>query len=392
MGTGLSHRNPPALTGGEVNGDEVVYHRDIKFSAESFEAELADWVGRYMTRSRVAVLMRDADGLKEVIDYLKHAPPSMNLDATQRIYAHLFFGRTADGGWWVRGLGFSLKDSQTRINATHRAKMRERIEEAAINRAASKPIPEWKLYFVPPRGCGDFAADVKAGTPIVANLIASAHKKAKELEPMLKNPIGPNLDSGADVGKESAKAFLGAILPGWIPSAVIGAENEGENVGGGAPAIKYAADAFDMALGILTEGDPLSGFGSIILGSFIEIGIANDAARVARIRGRLYLFYIAGVLSKLINRPRQKSKSKAEQTMFDLGVADAGALTPCGRYQVQLALLHYAATHNVANSWSFQTYMDKGWVFPTHYQLYWSPEMLARSLGWQLAKLQYLIK
>jgi hypothetical protein len=396
MGTsGLSHRHPPVLAGGKVDGDEVIYHRDLRFETRSlFEAELYEWMCRYMTKSRVAALLQEASGLDEVVKYLQSAPVTMDLSGKRTIYAHLIWGRRANGDWWVRGLGFSIRDSVANINSAKKNQYRERLEQQAEERALKRGPAEWELWFAPPQGCGDFLADVKKGQGLVANLISNAHKKAKALEPMLKNPIGPDMDSDGSIALETGKAIIGAIVPGskfdkpW--TVIDGGHKVVENIKEQS-GWKLAGDTMDVGLGLAT-GNPLTGLGSVILGSFLEIGIANDAGRVAKARARLYAFYVSGLFSKLIGQRREKPATKAEQEMLKLGAADGAALTPCGKYQVQLAILHYAGTHNITNQWSFQNHFDQGWVYPTDYQRNWSPSMLARSLVWQFGKLKYLIK
>src|SRR5688572_6330688 len=149
--SGISHRSPPVVSGGRVAADdEVIYQREMKVTRrDAFLAEIEDWMGRYMTKSRVSDLVNEASGLEEVIEFLKHAPTPMNPDGKRTIYAHVFWGRTSRGDWWVRGLGFSTKASSESIETAKRRALRDRLEQKASARSEALPVPEWKVWFNP---------------------------------------------------------------------------------------------------------------------------------------------------------------------------------------------------------------------------------------------------
>ncbi len=106
---------PPIIAGGKLENGEVVYEESLTFkSAMDFEASLAVWVGRYVSRASVAVLMHSADGLREIVSYLQNAPTTMSGKRTIKL--HLIWDKLSNGQWYVEGIGFSLRDDMRNIH------------------------------------------------------------------------------------------------------------------------------------------------------------------------------------------------------------------------------------------------------------------------------------
>jgi hypothetical protein len=395
---------PPILAGGKLENGEVVYEESLDFrSAIDFEASLATWVGRYVSHSSVAVLMRDADGLREIISYLQNAPTTMSGKRTIKL--HLIWDRLSTGQWYVEGIGFSLRDGMRNIHQANTAQLRQRLLDKA-EQEAMRNVPDWKVYFNIDQVGDNYLNDAAEGQRMIDTLFPIAHKAAKGLVPMLKNPIGPDFDDDKSIAEEVLKAAAGT-LEGPIGDAFKAgdaADKVKSNIESGS-GWKAAGDITDLGLPLLfAEAGPVGGMGSSIIGSFIEIGIASDAARVAKARGRLYLFFVSGYLSNIfqptITLPIRPAKGKPgsltlyymDKQMFELGAKQSVAYSPRKKFLAQLALLHFVATHNTENEWNFQNRMQKGWQFPTHYTAFWNRELMARAFTWQFFKGKYRYK
>jgi hypothetical protein len=396
--------SPPILAGGRLENGDVVYEQDFTFGgAAAFEASLAAWLGRYVAHASIAILMRDADGLRQIISYLENAPPTMSGKRTIKMY--LIWDRLSNKQWYVEAIGFSLRDGIRNIYQANTAALRQRLIEKAQEDALRHP-PDWKAYFDISQVSDNYLDDAAEGQRMIDGLFPIAHAAAKALVPMLQNPIGPNFDDDASILTELGKAIAG-VLPGPIGDAVkIGdaADKVKQNAQSGS-GLKAAADITDLGLPLLfAEAGPVAGMGSLIIGMFIEIGIANDTGRVAKARGRLYMFFVSGYLSNIfqptIETPKRPPKGKPGQLelyymdkqMFDMGARQSATYSPRNKFLAQLALMHFVATHNVSNEWNFQNRMDKGWKFPTHYTAYWNRTLMARAFTWQFFKAKYRYK
>jgi hypothetical protein len=128
---------------------------------------------------------------------------------------------------------------------------------------------------------------------------------------------------------------------------------------------------------------------SLIIGSFIEIAIANQAGPVTRVRSHMYVCYVGGVINELVHETSIKLTRAGDSVMYDLGAKQARRISPEQRYNLQLALMEYALRHPIGE-WNLNPmYSDKP-PFPDAYLRYWSPGMLERALLVQLCKAKYL--
>jgi hypothetical protein len=398
---------PPIVAGGKLENGNVVYEESFAFrSAFDFEASLAAWLARYVSRASVAVLMRDADGLREIINYLQNAPVTMSGKRTIKLY--LIWDRLSNGQWYVEGVGFSLRENERYIHQANIARLRERLLDKAEQDSMNK-VQDWKFYFNIDQVGPNWLKDAEEGQHMIDALFPIAHGAAKGLVPMLENPIGPNFDDDKSIAEEVGKAILGVALPE-------GPAKKAYEFGEKAETVRdiltgefwsVAGAALDKGASLLTvaeESNPVTGMASTILGSFLEIAISNDAGRVARARGRLNLFFVSGYLSNIfkptITLPVRSAKRRPgslalyymDKGMFDLGAKQSVAYSPRNKFLAQLALLHFVATNNIGNQWNFQKGMQKGWQFPTHYTAFWNRELMARSFEWQFFKGKYRYK
>lgn len=404
---------PPVHAGGRFANGEVVYEKSFKHQGRvTLETELAAWLGLYVSRSSVAVLMRDADGLDAV---LHHASNTVTLSGQNKIHMHLMWDKTSKEQWYVEAVGFSITDSLQNISASAALTRRQRILDKIDEDARRRAPPDWKVYFHLDQAGPNWLADAAEGQRLVDRMFLIGHEAAKAMVPMLKNPIGTDFSDGK-VTEEMIKAVAGAFTAGRsqmsgvddIAEKLVGRADLTEKVISNAQerdGFKLAGDAIDIGLPLaFVEAGPVSALGSTILGSFLNIAIASDAARVAKARSRLYLFFASGILSNLFqpvmerpvmpasHKPGTAARYAMEELIFQLGALHTAKFTTRQKYLVQLALLHYAATHNTTEPWHFGNDVDQGWRHPLHYTLYWSRETMLRSFTWQFSRLKYLVK
>jgi hypothetical protein len=349
--------------------------------------------------------MRDADGLQEIINYMQNAPATMSGKRTIKL--HLLWDRLSNGQWYVECIGFSLRDDVRNIHQANTAQLRERLLDKA-EQEAMRNVSDWKLYFHIDQVSDDWKRDAERdGYHMINMLFPIAHKAAKGLVPMLENPIGPNFDDDKSIGDEIAKAVLGAAVErGPVKEAYEFGETAelAEALLKGEPWKAAGVGINKVASWVFEDEGPVTGMASNILGSFLDIAIASDAGRVAKARGRLYLFFVSGYLSNIfqpaITLPIRPAKGRPgslaiyhmDKAMFDLGAKQSVAYSPRQKFLAQLALLHYVATNNIGNRWTFQTGMDKGWHFPEHYRAFWNRELMANCFMWQFGKNEYRYK
>ncbi|MBA3446311.1 MAG: hypothetical protein H0T56_01640 [Pseudaminobacter sp.] len=348
-------------------------------------------------------LMQNADGLKEILSYLEHAPTTMS--GKRKISMHLMWDKLSNGQWYVEGVGFSLRDGVHNIYQANASKLHQRLLDQAEAESQRRGAPDWKFYFNLDQSGANWLDDASEGQRLIDAQFPVAHKAAQGLVPMLKNPIGPDFDDDKEILKEVGKAIAGN-LPGPLGDAFnVGdaADKVSSNAKDGS-GFKAAGDIMDLGLPLLFKGNPMTGLASTILGSFLDIAIASDAGRVAKARGRLYMFFVSGFLSNLFQPPLVQPERPPrgqpgalalyymDKAMFDLGAKQSAEYSLRKKYLAQLALLHFVATHNTEREWSFQDRMDKGWRHPTHYTLYWSRELLTRAFMWQFFKGKYRYK
>lgn len=406
MGMTQPKQSPPVAPGGQVDGFAVVYPCDLPSSIFAkrfdFEFKLREWIARFVSPSRVLPLLSGAMAdIDAIYKHVVNAPTPMALGAdTRRIYAHFLYGLESRGGWWVREVGFSIKDTVENISAAKKALKREQLEDREMERSAKLPPPLWKVYFNANDGSGDFDADREAGYRLVDNILDVGHDRVKLAAPAMKNPVGPDMDSDRSILIETGKAVVGAFVEGTgdIPgekylagfAAGDGAGKVYSNAKSGS-GWQAAGDVADLGLALAGAG-PLAPLGATLVGSLYELIAANDAGRLTRVRTRLYWFYTCGLLKAVVGAHFDLPKATAEREIYNAGMRVGGALDPRSRYRLQVALLHYVATHNTTNSWSFQNSVDHNWVFPIDYQRNWSPETLARAFVWQFGRRKYLLK
>jgi len=399
----VSKQPPPKLGNG-------VYVKDIPYRTEAdFAIELTNWISGFVSRSRAMSLVVQASGYTDILRHIQHAPVTMASAGSRsptiwRVHVEFFWGRTPDQKWWVQGIGLHIKDAANRIAVANKAAERERLEDEYERRnAMSGPSPR-KTWFEVEKYSDDFDGDLRKGRLIVQVLIDKVYEIAKEVAQMPVNPIGPNPNDPLSILTETFKVGTGATIsvlgqlgavarPGFeLASAAADSADKVYGRFTDGDAVKGIVDLVELGLTLANVSGPFAPMVGIILGSFIEIGIANMAGPVTRVRSHMYVCYVGGIMKGLVNSSSFKPTRKGDEVMFKLGEKMVAKIPPSQRYNLQIALMEYAMRHPMGE-WNLNP-MYAGTLppFPEAYLRYWSPVMLERALLVQLCKAKYLYK
>jgi len=399
----VSKQAPPKLGNG-------IYFKDIPYKFEAdFAIELTNWIAGFVSRSRAMNLVVNASGYTEILRHIQHAPVTMKsagskTPAMWRVHVEFFWGRTPDQKWWVSGIGLHIKDSVNQITAANKAAERERLEDEYERRNAMAAPSARKTWFEVEKYSDDFDGDLRKGRLVVQVLIDRIYEVAKEVAQMPVNPIGPNPNDPWSILTETFKAGTGATIsvlgqlgavarPGFeIASTAVDSADKMYGRFTDADAVKGIVDLIELGLTLAKVSGPFAPMVGVILGSFIEIGIANMAGPVTRVRSHMYVCYVSGVMKGLVNTSSFKPTRKGDEVMFKLGEKAVARIPAPQRYNLQIALMEYAMRHPMGE-WNLNP-MYSGTLppFPEAYLRYWSPAMLERSLLVQLCKAKYLYK
>lgn len=415
---------PPKLGNG-------VYHKDLKYRDQAtFIKDLTKWISTFVASHRAANLIMEAAGLDEVIEHIKHAPVSMNLEGrTWRVYVEFFWGRTARQQWWVTGVGFHIQDSLKNIAASQLSRTRERLQEKYEIKQAQAGISGRKAYFEIEKFSSDFDGDLGKGKRAFQVLVDEAFETAKEIAKIPTNPIGPDPNDpwsilmatgGALIGVGTGEA-VGALqragstvarnaatgekmihtlqVLGYEPRTVFEVAQKavelGDKVRGrvadGGNAVAALADLVEIGLSLSAVAGPFAPFASIIIGSFIEILNSNAAVHVSRVRSHMYACYAAGFVDGLIYESTTKLERPGDQVFYKLGLKRASKFGAEPKYNVQIAMMEYVLRQPVGE-WNLNPMFDGPPPFPSAYIRYWSPEMLKKALMLKLCRPKYLYK
>ncbi len=402
----VSQQQPPVLGNG-------VYHKDVPYQNEQqFVLALTDWIGGFVSRHRAMHLVMQAEGFQEVLQYIQHAPPTMALPAKGgprmwRVHVAFFWGRTSDRLWWVTGVGFHIKDTVNNIAAANTAIERERLYDQAERKHILAGIPARKAYFDMEAYSHDFDQDLSNGKKVVEVLIDEAYEIGKGIAKMPTNPIGPDPDDPwsillatcsagvgtaagetisalENLGYEARKVFEVAQKAVELGDKVRGRVNDHDPVAA-------LADLVEIGLSLSKVAGPFAPLASVIIGSFVEIAIANQAGPVTRVRSHMYVCYVSGVMKELVNSSAVKLTRPGDDVFYKLGRKRGGHIIAKRRYDLQLALMEYALRHPLGE-WNLNPMYREKPPFPDAYLRYWSPGMLERSLLVQLCQPKYLYK
>ncbi len=399
----VSKQQPPKLGNG-------VYVKDVSYKSEAdFVVELTNWLAGFVSRARAMNLVVTASGFTEILRHIQHAPATMasagsNKPATWRVHVEFFWGRTPDQKWWVQGIGLHIKDSVNRITTANQSAERERLEDEYERRNAMATPSGRKVWFEIEKYSDDFDGDLVKGRRIVQVLIDRVYEIAKEVAKMPVNPIGPNPDDPLSILVETLKLGvgtsvsmldeLGVVARSGFTIAATAADSADKVYGRftDGDAVKGVVDLIDLGLSLAKVSGPFAPMVGIILGSFVEIGIANMAGPVTRVRSHMYVCYVAGIMKALVGTSAFKPERPGDEVMYKLGLKAVSKIPAPQRYNLQIALMEYGMRHPLG-AWNLNS-MYSGTLppFPDAYLRYWSPAMVERSLLVQLCKAKYLYK
>ncbi|MDI1241320.1 MAG: hypothetical protein PSX80_05305 [bacterium] len=419
----VSRQQPPVLGNG-------VYYKDLKFRDQAtFIRELTDWVGGFVSRHRAANLIMEAGGIDEVIQHMKHAPTSLNLQGkTWRVYVDFYWGRTAKMQWWVSGVSFYIVDTTRNISQAQLSATRERLREKAELRQAMAGIPARKAYFELEKFSSDFDGDLAKGKRAFQVLVDEAYEVGKEIAKMPANPIGPDPNDPKSILWATAGAIIGVgtgeVIGGLQRAGSTVARNAatgevmkhslqalgyeareifdatqkaielGDKVKGRMidnNAVAALADLVEIGLSLSKFAGPFAPFASVIIGSFIDFINANQAGPVSRIRSHMYACYAAGFVDGLISESTTKLDRPGDEVFYKLGQKRATKFQAEPRYNVQVAMMEYVLRQPMGE-WSLNPMFAGSPPFPSAYIRYWSPDMLKRAIILKLCRPKYLYK
>lgn len=407
----VSQRKPPRLGNG-------IYEKEIPYKDErQFVLELTDWVKTFVTSKRAMHLVMQAPSLADILAHIQHAPATMAIPGPEgrlwRVYISFEWGQTSSKQWWVSGVDFAIRDSEASIAvAQHKIKV-EKLKEKAEERAARRGPSTRVLYFEAEKHSKDFGRDVEYGRNRVNDMISEVYGIVKELAKMPTNPIGPDPDDGQAILVETLKGLGGAGTGGTVDALeMLGYEagkvyqiakkaaEAGDKVSGH---VKTAArgedfnkvgalvDLIDIGI-MLKGGSPLTALGGVLLGSMLDIAIANQAGPISKVRCHMYACFVGGFMSEVVNSTSVKPERDGDNVFYDYGKRKGRNLTSDSRYYVQLALMHYGLTHP-RPGWNLNAmFPDSEPVFPADYIRYWSESFVEDTFLMKFCKPDFLYR
>lgn len=142
----------------------------------------------------------------------------------------------------------------------------------------------------------------------------------------------------------------------------------------------------------------VGGLTKMFAGMFTEIGLANYAGIVAKIRARIYSCFVGGFITGITLVGDEPSlKHKRDREYYELGVKRGLKLPGRVSFQYQIALMYYAMTHYTSGLWGGTTPGLHGrqtteWNYPDDWEAKWSPVLLGQSFVTMLGFKHYLIE
>ena len=139
-------------------------------------------------------------------------------------------------------------------------------------------------------------------------------------------------------------------------------------------------------------------FVTVFAGMFTEIGLANYAGVVARIRGRMYSLFVAGFVTGLTLMGEDPPlKRERDKKYYDLGVQRGLKMPPRASFQTQIYLMDYARQNITSGFWAGTPYAFHGtptpnWDYPHDWEAKWSPILLGCALVTKLGFKKFMIE
>jgi hypothetical protein len=343
-----------------------------------------------------------------------------------------------DGTWYLRSVEFvpELSDAQRAIlkdrEDDDKSELRKELEDAANEENRLHPKAQ---AFKAELHMDSWRSDIDDGAGVIQREMDTAHEYAKKAAAIPENFYTPKdmvkdtvmLGVGAAVGaaaKTSAAAReakeLSAKVPERLEQVYEGTEHFTEGVDTGMEAVKgfhevdeakekkgvldqsqygvfHKTKADVVAEGVVSVLSVVPGGGTFVkmfAGMFMDIGNANFAGKVTKIRIRAYSWFVAGCVQGLtgvgIERP---PKEPFDNIFFQLAYNRAVGMHEDAKFQAQIFLLAYSSGHHLlgtTNPGESIEHPDE-WRFPDGFLAHWSPERLGRALATLLRTYDYLV-
>ena len=402
---------------------------NIPSSRNQLEFKLLDWIQEVLTyigqnqRINGALpanfLVSNADGIDLLLKAAQYAPTTMALDeggktAGRNVYANFLWGVRADGHWYVKHVKFALVLSQTELSVMEQRALKDRLLDRAETENA-KHFHAREYAFPAELYLHTWQDEMLPGNNLVRSIDETVYGWARKEASFPENPFKPwDIALGFIPGSKWAKKWGHGVERAEKMAEkyeeveeVKKAYDRGETAmklaekgkGGEDKNGVYEETKGDIVAkqvvdeGADAAGDVVPGAGGLVkmfAGMLCDIGIANMAGEIARIRGRVYACFTGGFVSSLtLVGGTPPPPNKLDNEYFEKGISMAKTLNKRASFQLQLALLEYTRTHYTDPWWGGVTYEFRGvhpskWHFPDDYVVKWSPELLGRSLIVQL--------
>ena len=429
-----AHTRPKRHHHEPVLGDGI-YTRTFYFDT-AHPGRLIDdvrhWVASFVTASRAASLVTHAsEDLQNICDHLIHRrspniraardemQPTRGVTQTVKALAMpppgkisgrgeafplticFFFGSTKHGGAWVSGIGFSMRASDSMIEAAEadRALQRAqaRVMADALNRkptAQQRFFPEASWAHIP------LAQQLQGGKQaleyVMNGIVPLARAVSKRHTGMFPSPSDQqafNTEISDQVNSMYQGIFLDITLSvagdathlgrlGSFATSETGGKAFGA-LGSGLGLVKdiikgdvkaAVMDGTNALLQYAFAENPMAGLAGSVVGIFNEFLYLGEAGRVTAARFKLYRPYSIGVLSRFIPGIAMPT-DRIGRSLAQLGLQHANKLGRGREIEFQVVLLHRAAH---ARGWHFAANCE--WLFPQDYKRNWSEEMLLRGI------------
>jgi hypothetical protein len=396
----------------------------------TLKPQLIQWMTEVLNYTRhphtitAKYLVETADG----IDSLLEAPVMMSLGGgktARTFYAYFDLGTMPEGSRHVWHVTFFPSQSEFQKYMQDRGPMawhpeyyddqlRVRMEEEKKAEASSANglkarAFKWQLHQDQPD------LDISAGQTVIEVEMDTAHEFARQAaslpenfytpKDMLKDAamLGVGNAVGMGVKSEKAREGFGQAYE-WtdrVTGVAGGLKEERDKIHESKEAeesddplvqSQYAvfhktrADAAaEQAVDVLSMIPGGGKFVKMFAGMFMEIGIANYAGKVTKIRIRAYTWFTAGCILGLTGAGTEQPRERFDQIFYNKAFNRAVGMDETRRYQAQLFLLAYASTHYLLGTTSpgekrAPEHPDY-WTFPKDLAARWSPETLGLALA-----------
>jgi hypothetical protein len=389
--------------------------------------KLQEWMGEVVRHTKHPNKIRGMEPAKFLVEFASgldelQSTPSMHIgkgDPERTVYAKYDFASMPNGYWYVTHVTFSLltgeaaKKFQEQRSAEEKAELKARllarVEES--NRLHPKASAFQAALHV-----DTWTNDIKAGAKLLQKDMDALYEVAAKAASIPENPISVKDAAMGGVGKG-----VGALGTASDRAAMLADtyDKVDKAIGYGEKAVKYGAklkgsapedllkqsqskiyktgagdivadELIDLAANLPGAGPFVKGFA----GMFFHFASMNYAGAVAKVRGRLYSWYIAGYVQGLTNVALESPPNDAlDKHFFNLGLATTLRDSESDKFNVQIFLLWYSSEHYIIGSNSPGVRMSKplDWTFPDGYLAFWSPERLGHSLATLLKTKRYLV-